>query len=69
MAVPSPSFFERSYRETRSVKAKERLRHLLVDKTVLRVRELMEILVGIEAGVWTVEDAERLAASGNPSAA
>lgn len=26
--------------------------------------ELMEALVGIEAGVWTVEDAERLAASG-----
>ena len=44
-----------------------------VDKTVLRLRELMEILVGIgvgiEAGVWTVENAERLAASGNLSAA
>jgi hypothetical protein len=42
---------------------------LPVDKTVLRVRELMEIFVGIEAGVWTVENAERLAASENPSAA
>jgi hypothetical protein len=59
--------------KTRSVKAKEWLWRLPVDKTVLRVRELMEILVGIgvgiEAGVWTVENAERLAASGNPSAA
>ncbi len=59
--------------KTRSVKAKECLWRLPVDKTVLRVRELMEILVGIgvgiEAGVWTVENAERLAASGNPSAA
>ena len=39
-----------------------------VDKTVLRVRELMEVLVGIgvgiEADVWTVENAERLAPPG-----